>query len=270
MIETEEKDKIHIIVCMKQVPDPDGPPSAFKVDAEAKKIISIGVPPVLSPFDENALEAALRIKDKHGGKITIVSMGKKLAQRVLVKSLAAGADEMVLLQDDSFEDLDSYGTAYGLAAAIKKMGAFDLILCGRQAADSNDGQVGLGIAEILSIPTVTVVQKIEPVNGSLRVEQILPEGYEVLEVPMPALLTMSSEIYELRYPTLPALRAAYKKPITAWSAQDVGVDVAQIRRNELVKLYARVSETKCQIIAGETMEEVGINLALKLKESEVI
>lgn len=264
------KEGLHIIVCIKQVPDPDGPPSAFEVDSEKRKVTPKGVPPVLSPFDENALEAALRIKDSWGGKITVISLGKKLAQRVLIKSLAAGADEMVLLQDDAFEDLDSYCTAYGLAAAIRKIGESDLILCGRQAADTNAGQVGLVIGEILAIPTVTLVQKIEPVDGSLKVEQILPEGYEVLEVPMPALLTVSSELYELRYPTLPALRAAQKKPITIWSAKDVGMDVGQIKRNKIVRLYPRVSGTKCEIIAGGTMEEVGLNLALKLREINVI
>ena len=262
--------ELNIIVCVKQVPDPDGPPSAFEVDSEMKKVIPKGVPPVLSPFDENALEAALRIKESSGGKITVISMGKKLAQRVLVKALAAGADEMVLLQDDSFDDLDSYCTAFGLAAACKKIGKFDLILCGRQAADSNAGQVGLGIAEILGIPAVALVQKVELGDGNLNVEQLLPDGYAVLEVSMPVLLTMSSELYELRYPTLPALRAAQKKPMTMWSAKDVGVEVAQIKRDKVVKLYPRISEKNCELITGETMEELGINLALKLREINVI
>lgn len=269
-MESEMKSGIHTIVCMKQVPDPDGPPSAFEVDSEEKKVTAKGVPPVLSPFDENALEAALRMKEKHGGKITVLSLGKKLAQRVLIKAVAAGADELVLLQDDSFEGLDSCGTAYGLAAAIRKLGEFDLILCGRQAADTNEGQVGLIIAEILGIPAVTLMQKVEPVDRGLKVEQVLPDGSAVLEVPMPALLTISSELYELRYPTLPALRAAQKKPITIWGLKDVGSDVSQVKRNKVVGLYARVSKTRCEIIEGETAQEVGVNLALTLRDAKVI
>jgi electron transfer flavoprotein beta subunit len=240
------------------------------VDSEKKKVTAAGAPPVLSPFDENALEAALRIKDNYGGKITVLSMGKKLAQRVLIKSLAAGADEMVLLQDDAFEDLDSFGTACTLAAAIRKIGEFDIIFCGILAADTNEGQVGLATAEILGIPAVTLVQKIEPGNGKLKVEQVLPEGYDVLDVPMPALLTVGSELYELRYPSIIALKEAKKKPVTIWNAQDVGVDVTQIKRKKIVTLYPRVSATTCEVIGGENMKAVGINLALKLRDAGII
>ena len=121
---------INIIVCIKQVPDPDGPPSAFRVDSDKKTITVTGIPPVLSPYDENALEAALRIKQSQGGRITVLSMGNKLAKPIAIKALAVGADDLILFQDDSFRDIDNYSTSYGLAAAIEKTGDFNLILCG--------------------------------------------------------------------------------------------------------------------------------------------
>jgi len=143
---------------MKQVLDPEAPVSAFKIDPEAKRAIPPkGTPPVLNPNDENALEAALRIKDAQPAEITVISMGRQLARPVVKKSLAVGANELVLLEDDGFEDLDSYSAAYILATAIKKIGKSDLILCGRQAADTDAGQVGSGIAEILGIPSITVM-----------------------------------------------------------------------------------------------------------------
>ena len=153
---------IEIIICMKQVIDPEAPVSTFKIDPEAKRAIPpSGTPPVLNPYDENALEAALRIKDTNGARITVISMGRKLSQPVVKKSLAVGADELILLEDDVFEDLDSYSAAYILASVIKKIGRYDLIICGRQASDTDAGQVGSGVAEILGIPSITVAQKVE-------------------------------------------------------------------------------------------------------------
>ena len=141
---------VNIIVCVKQVIDPEAPPSSFKVDEAGKKVAPpSGVPPVISPFDENAVEAALRVKDAQGGKITVLSMGVNLLREVVKKPLSMGADEIVLLEDVAFADGDSWSNARALAMAVKKIGEYDLIFCGRQAADWDDGQVGSGIAEIL-------------------------------------------------------------------------------------------------------------------------
>jgi electron transfer flavoprotein beta subunit len=145
-----------IIVCIKQVSDPEAPTSAYKIDADTQQVVLKGIPPVLFPFDENALEAALCIKDAHESKVTVISAGWSLARPVLMKSLAAGADELLLLEDTSFEGMDSYATAATLAGAISKLGQYDLILTGRQAADTNAGMVGSGIAEILGITSVYV------------------------------------------------------------------------------------------------------------------
>ena len=261
---------LNIIVCMKQVLDPEAPASAYKVDDEAKHIVIKGVPPVISPFDENALEAALRIKDAHQTKITVLSLGQNLSKAVLRKSLAAGADELVLLEDNVFEGLDSYATAYILATAIKKIAAYDLIFTGMQAADSNAGVIGSGIAEILGIPSITTVRKVELDDGKLRVEQVLSDGYEVIETPLPALITVSNELGELRSVALKEIMAAQKKPLTTWNAESLGVDPLQMRRARLLKLFIPQKESRCEMIPGGNEEELGVNLASRLREAQII
>ena len=263
---------MRIIVCIKQVPDPTSSSSGTTVDTEAKRVIlPQGTPPVLNPYDENALEAALMIKDAQGARITVISAGRNLAKAVLRKSLAAGADDLILLEDNAFEKLDSYATAHILATAIRETGEYDLILCGRQAADTDAGQVGSGIAEILNIPCITAACKLEPSNGKVRVERVVSDGIEEVEAPMPALVTASSEIGELRYPILKAVMAAQKMPITIRNAQELGVDVSQLKRPNLVSLSApQGRKTECQFIEGETPEEAGANLALKVREAQLL
>lgn len=261
-----------IIVLMKQVIDPEAPVSAFKVDEEAKKVLPPkGTPPVLNPADENALEAALRIKDERPEtEITVISMGPQMARPVVKKSLAAGADALYLLEDASFEDLDSSASAHILATAIRKIGEFDLILCGRQSSDTDAGQVGSGIAVILGLPSITVAQKVTVSDGKLRVERVVSDGYEVVESPLPALVTASNEIGDLRFPTVKQTMAALKIPFTVWNAQDLGVEAAKLQKTSKVKLYQPVQEVNTEVIEGETPEEAGTKLALKLRENKVL
>ena len=262
---------VNIIVFMKQVLDPEAPTSAYDVDSEGKRIILKGVPPVISPFDENALEAALRIKDTHQNKVIGISMGRNLSKAVLRKSLAAGADELILVEDDVFDDLDSYATASILATAVSKIGEYGLILAGRQAADSNDGVVASGIAEILGIPSVTIACGLElHTDSRARVKRLVSDGYEVVEVPLPALITVSNELGELRSVSIPEMIAAQKKPITVWNAESLGIQRPQPRKTNLLKLFIPEKEGICEFVEGETGEETGINLALKLREVEII
>ncbi len=262
---------LSIIVCMKQVLDPEAPVSAFKIDPEAKRAIPPkGTPPVLNPYDENALEAAIRIKEAQPAEITVISMGAQLARAVVKKPLAVGADELTLLEDAVFDDLDSYSTAYILAAAIKKIGKYDLILCGRQAADTDAGQVGSGVAEILGIPSITAVQKVEVADGTLKVERVVSDGYEVIEVTLPAVVTASNEIGELRSPNMKAVMEAQKKSFTVWKAEDLGIDPSRFRRTNLLQLFIPVHEGVCEIVEGESPEQAGENLALKLREAKIL
>jgi electron transfer flavoprotein beta subunit len=261
---------LNIIVCIKQVLDPEAPTSAYKIDTETKHMTQTGVPPVMSPFDENALEAAPRLKDAHQAKITVLSMGRNLSKVLLIKSLATGADELILLEDNSFDNLDSYATASILATAISRIAEYDLIFTGMQAAGSNAGVVGSGIAEILNIPSVITVRKVELDNDRVKVEQVLSDGYEVIEAPLPALITIHSSLGELRSTTIKEVLAAQKKPVTTWNAESLGIEPSQMSQTELLKLFIPQRETICEMVQGETEGELGINLALKLRETQAI
>ena len=266
---------MNIIVCCKQVNDPEAPPSSFKIDTLDNTVMPpAGVPPVISPFDEQAIEAALRVKDAQGGKITAISLGANLLREVVKKPLAMGVDELVLLEDEIFAEGDSWSTAYALALTIGKIGEYDLIFCGRQAADWEAGQVGSGIAEILGLPAVTIARKIGISDGKARVERGITDGYEVVEVSLPALISVSSELGEARYPSIKGIMAAKQKEPITWTANDIEADPSRLgaagRRTRLIKLFQPVREASCQIIEGETPEEAGAGLALKLREDKIV
>jgi len=262
-----------MIVCAKQVIDPEAPPASFKIDAEKKQAVMQGVPPVVDPYGEYAVEASLKIKDALGGEITVISLGKNLLREVMKKPLSMGADELVLLEDESFTGGDSWSTGYALAMAIKKLGACDLVLCGRESSDTNAGQVGPCIAEILGFPLVTLAKKIEVADGKARVERVTSDGYEVIEVALPAVITVSNEVGEPRYPTIKGIMAAKKKEPVVWKPADISAETGQIgaggQRSQLQKLYQPVREGKCEIIEGDTPEEAAAKLALKLREAKL-
>jgi electron transfer flavoprotein beta subunit len=261
---------LQIMVCIKQVPDPEGPADAFKIDSEAKKVIPIGIPPVINPFDENALEAAFHIKDTYGAKVTAMSMGEKLAQPVLRKALAAGADELILIVDHYFKELDSYSTAYVLSKAIRKIGAYDLILTGRQAGDWDFGVTGLLIAEMLQIPSINLAKKIEIRDDEIWVEKLTRDGYELVKAPIPTLITVSSEVGELRYISIRALQSVSAKPITVYRADDLDLDIKRLRARQILNLSAFQGQRECRFIEGDSHQQKGENLALKLREDRVI
>ena len=266
---------LNMIVCVKQIPDPEAPPASFKVDPNTNSMtIAAGVVQVISPYDENAMEAALRIRDKQGGKITAISLGPKLQRDVIKKSLSMGGDELILLEDEAFGEGDSWSTAFALASAIKKMGAYDIIFCGRVGGDWDQGQVGLGIAEILGIPVMTIAKDVEALDGKVKVTRLTAEGYEVVESPTPCLITVTSELGEARYPTLMGIRKAGKKQPTVWKPQDIDLSPSEVgaqgRKSKLSKLFQPIKEAKCEIIEGDNIEEAAANLALKLREVKVI
>jgi electron transfer flavoprotein beta subunit len=261
---------LQIVVCVKQIPDPEGPADAFKVDFEAKKVIPVGIPPVINPFDENALEAALRIRNQFDAKVTVLSMGEKLAQPVLRKALAAGADDLILLMDQHFKDLDSYSTAYVLASAIRRIEAYDLILTGRQAGDWDFGVTGLLIAEMLQIPVINLAQKLEIRDDGIFVERLCDDGYEVVKAKMPTLVTVSGELGELRYISVRALQAVSKKPIKIFNAVDLELDLQKLTQRTIYNLFAFQDERQCKFVEGESPQEKGENLAIYMKKEGLI
>jgi len=266
---------MNLIVCIKQVLDPEAPPASFKIDAVTNKVVQ---PPnvslVVDPYAEFALEAALQIKDTQGGKITVIALGANLLRSVVKKPLSMGADALILLEDGAFDGGDSWSTAYALAKAIEKIGDYDMIFCGREDADWNAGQVGSAIAERLALPSVTLAQKIDIVAGKAVIKRRTDDGYEVVEVSLPALITVSHEIGEPRYETIKGMMAAKKKEPLIWKPADIKADPSQIgatgSRSKMIKLFQPVREGRCEIVGGATPEEQGVNLALKLKEARVL
>lgn len=253
---------LNIIACIKVVTDPEAPTSTFKLDPEGQHVIpGQGVPPVINPYDENCLEAALRIKESRESKITVISLGKDVPKAVIKKSLAVGADELVLLEDELFDGIDGITTAVILARAIEKIGEYDLILTGRMAADTNAGQVGIMIAEQLGIPAVTVTRRVEANDNSVKIEQVLSDGYKVVEAQPPCLITVSHEIGEMRAATVKGLIAAQKQTFTTWNTGDLGLETDDDKRTRRLKMFIPERNVDCQIVTGETPEESGANLA---------
>lgn len=262
---------MNTIVCVKQVLDPEIPPAKFQIDPDAREVIPPpGVPPVISVYDERAVEAACRLKDTHKGKITVISMGSQKAADVIKHAISMGADDGFVLQDSAFENLDSFGTAHVLSKAIEKVGEYDLVLCGREAADWNAGQVGSILAEELGIPIVTRAGDVAIKDGMLRVKRIVSDGFDVLEAPMPSLVTVSSEIGLPRLPAGVRLMMVRRKQVPVWNAQDIGAEPHKLDRanahTEIIGLSVPVRRTECEIITGDTPGEAAANLATKLVE----
>ena len=257
-----------IIVCAKQIPDPEVPFSNVSVDVDKKEVI-VDAPDVISPYDENALEAAIRIKEEMGGKITVLSMGRKVSDTVLRKTIAAGADALILLEDPAFESLESRSVAYVLSRAIKKVGEYDLILTGRQAGDWDSGQVGLILAELLGIPSVSLARSIKIKEGSVLVEKTVPVGYEVVEAGLPALVTVSNEVGELRYVARSKMLGLLRRPmvIPKWGAKDLAPDGEMLTKLQLLELSPPPDmRRECVFLEGASPDEKAGKLASIFKE----
>lgn len=267
---------MNIIVCVKQIPDPETPAASFRVDEAAKKVIPAqGIAPVVNPYDPQATEAALRLRDADGGgTITVISLGADSARDAIKHALAMGADEGVLLSDPGFDGIDNFQTAVALTKAIEKVGDFDLILAGRAAADWDMGVVPTGIASMLGIPIVTVAKSIEKGGAGLTVERVLDDGFETVETPLPAIVSVSNEFGEPRYPQLRQIMLAAKKTVQVWSAADIGLGADDIgagnRWLPLEALYVPKVESNVEIIEGDSPEEKATALAQKLRAAKLV
>jgi electron transfer flavoprotein beta subunit len=209
-----------------------------------------------------------------GGHITVISLGNNIVRDVIKKSLAVGADELVLLEDPAFEDGDSWSTANALAKAIRKLDGFDVIFCGRQSSDMDAGLVPFGLAETLELPVVPLARKVETADGMLLIEQVIQDGYQVVKLPTPAVITVTSELGNLRYAVLKGIMAAARKQPIIWKPADLGLEESHVgaagRRLALDRLYQPVKEAHCEMVEGETAAEAGANLALRLRQAKVI
>lgn len=269
---------MRIVVCVKQVPDT----SEVRIDPETNTLIREGVPSIINPYDIHAVEEAMRLKEKYGGKVIALCMGPPQAEEVLRKCISFGVDETILLSDRAFAGSDTLATSYILSQALRKIreqGEIDLVFCGKQAIDGDTGQVGPGIAAKLNIPQLTYVMKIEsvdPETKEIRVHRKLEGQREVAVAKLPALLTVVKDINELRYATLPnMIRAAKHRPV-AWSKDDLELDANKIglkgSPTSVKKIFAPPERGGGEIIPGgqDKPDEAAKVLVEKLVKTKII
>ena len=214
-----------IIVCIKQVPDAKD----VRLDPITNTLAREGVQSIMNPYDQYALEEAVRLKEKCGGEVIVISMGPPQAEEILRQAISCGADNAILISDRSFAGADTWATAYTLEHAIKKIGAFDLILCGKQAIDGDTAQVGPGLATRLDIPYITCVQRIREATASgLIAERMMDDGFDVVAIDYPALLSVVKDINEPRVPSIKGKMKAKKAEISKFNAQTIEADPACI------------------------------------------
>ena len=257
---------MRFIVCIKQVPNT----ADVKIDPETNTLIREGVESVLNPFDYYAIEEALRLREQLGGKVTGLCMGPPQAEAVLREAISMGVDDGILLSDRAFAGSDTWVTSYTLAAALKKIGDFDIILFGKQAADGDTAQVGPGIAAHLDLPQITYVRKIEEIDEKRIVaERLMETGYEVVEAPLPCVLTVVKEINEYRLPSLKGKMAAKKAEIPVWGAADIEADPDKLGLNgsptKVIKIFTPPPREGGEMLEGEP-DEVAPKLVEKLKD----
>ncbi len=262
---------MNIIVCVKQVPEI----ALIKVDDSAKRIVYPSGPGMTNPFDDYAVEEALRIKEKTNGKVLVLSLGNQNAEPVLRNCLALGVDEAVLLSVPDVNNLDSYTAAYILSLGIKKISDYGLILCGKQAVDGDSSLMPPALAEWLGLPVVSFVKKFENITAaSATVLRMTEEGYDIVDITLPAVVSVVKEINEPRLPSLKGKMKAKSAPLVMWGKEELGLEEDKINgQSSLTKMSSFMSpppRPKGEIIAGQTPAELAENLAAKLREAQVI
>jgi electron transfer flavoprotein alpha/beta subunit len=261
---------MNIIVLVKQVPDT----SEVKINRETNTLIRDGVPSIINPYDRYAIEEALRLREKHGGKVTAVTMGPPQAAEALKEAVSLGVDDVVLLSDRAFAGADTWATSYALSQGIRKVGEYDLVIAGKQAIDGDTAQVGPETADMLGIPFIAYIRKIEQVEGRKMIaERLMDEGYDVVETSLPALITVVKEINEPRVPSLKGKMKAKNLKVTAWTAKDIGADEEKIglkgSPTQVVRIFPPVPRGQREILSGSIEDQVA-TVAKKLKEQSLI
>jgi len=259
---------MNIVVCLKQVPDT----TEVRIDPKTGTLIREGVPSIINPDDKNALEEALVLKEKYGAHVTVVSMGPPQAEKALREALAMGADEAILVSDRAFAGADTLATSYALASTINRLD-YDIIFAGRQAIDGDTAQVGPEIAEHLGIPQVTYVENVEMNGEYLKVRRALEDGYEIIKVKAPVLLTAIKELNEPRYMDIKNIFEVFSKEIKVWSANDIDVDRNKIGLNgsptKVKKSMTKEAKGQGEVINTTAKEAAEIAVS-RLKEKHFI
>ena len=260
-----------ILVCVKQVPDT----TEVRIDRETNTLQRQDVPSILNPFDRHALEEALRVKERCGGTVSVLTMGPLQAQEVLKECLALGADEAVLVSDKAFAGADTLATSRTMAAAIAKLQPAELIFCGKQAIDGDTAQVGPELAEHLNMAQITCVSKLEvfPAERRLIAEREVEDGHEVLEIPFPAVLTVSKSLNEPRYPSIKGRLRANKTSIPILTLADLGLQAEETglqgSPTRVVRIFAPETRKGGEVIQGMAPRQAADLLAIRLKQAGI-
>ena len=257
-----------IVVCLKQAVDV----SQLKVDSSSRQLIVAGAPKKISDFDKNALEEAIRVKEKLGDiEVVTVTVTSEDVKAILREALAIGADRAFAVSDAGFQGIDTGGTAYVLAEAIRKIGEFSLVLCGETSLDSFSGLVGSRLAELLGLPQMSSVRKLSVEGDAVLVERTLEDANEAVRAKLPALVSVTREINQPRIPSLMMIMKASKKEIVSWTATDLNLQKEKLdSKIEILEVLAPKTERKKIRIAGETVEEIADKLAKALIQEGVI
>ena len=211
---------MRIVVPIKQVPETN----AVRMDEETGTMVREGVEAIVNPLDLYSIEVALRLREVHGGEVVVVTMGPPKADKALREAISMGCDSGVLISDKAFAGSDTWSTSYVLAASIKRIGDYDMVICGERATDGDTGQVGPGIASFLDLPVASYVGKVDEVTAdTISVHRLVEDGHEVLELDLPAVLTVVKEVGDPRLPTLRGKQRARKVDIPAWGPDDLDV-----------------------------------------------
>jgi electron transfer flavoprotein beta subunit len=254
---------MNIIVCIKQVPN------VTKVQWDADgSLIRTGLPTIINPVDKNAIEAALELKERHGGRVTVLSMGPAQVESALREALCMGADEVIQLTDKKFAGADTWATSFTIGSAIRKIGNYDLVITGVEAMDGNTAQVGPQIAEYLQLPLLSYALGIDVTNKTVKIKQKLGDVIRILEAPMPALITVEKEINEYRVTPIDKVIDAFDKEITLWGVDDVPADLAHLglkgSPTKIRKVYSpKLEKGQVEMLEG-TPEEIARQLVDKL------
>ena len=252
---------MNIVVCLKQILDPLLPAREFRVDAEKKEAVRGAASLVTNIFCENALETALQLKERIGnGKITALSFGPESAEDTLRKALAMKADAAALVVNDGHPHPDPLAVAQVLAAAIRKLGAFDLVMVGRESGDWGVGQTGGLLAEVLGVPCINFVDHIESIEGKLRLKRQTDNGFEILEATPPLVVTITNDEHNVpRIPKTRDVMMSFRQPLTKFTLDELDVDAANVRAGgdyyEVVELGIPVKDVNCEFVSGDTLEQ---------------